>query len=299
MSKYLCFFLLALTCLACTTRSLERPDVPIVWGMRLNEPADASELSPNLAKLRELVMRSLVIELPLKADSAGLPRITVDAPGEIVGLMGRFKVRLHLAICNTNEEELFPIGRPANPALWFQTLRAEIHRNLEVLETYPPDRVIIGGDMLQVGYAVDEWRNLLAGLRVDFPGILFSVGGRTEFLDSSGLGALSDELCIDYPPMAGEELKAECRVENQHISDLAGKTSKPVFMYRANIIGETPLIQFKNRLRFWPDETQVSGICINTIYPKVPARDDHTYYGLADDADLLSYLQAYRLQTAE
>jgi hypothetical protein len=70
-----------------------------------------------------------------------------------------------------------------------------------------------------------------------------------------------------------------------------------LFIYRANIIGPEATLQVKNRLRFWPDSTQISGICINSIYPTIAARDSTTYYGLAKDKELFVFLEEYRRRT--
>ena len=99
--------------------------------------------------------------------------------------------------------------------------------------------------------------------------------------------------------MAGDELKPMSRAQNQDIAALASQQQRPVFIYRANIIGEDQLIQLKNRLRFWPSTLAINGLCINTLYPAIPVLDDHTYYGLQDNPDVLEYLKAYRRANAE
>ncbi len=294
MQKYLWLMLTLVVVSACAPPQLERPDVPIAWGMRLNAPEDAAEINPNLAKMRELVLRNLVLELPLVADTTGLPKAKVDAPRELGGLLSTYRVHLQLAFCNNNEQELFPIGKPLDPGAWFAQLGREIKRNLDLLPLTPPDRVIVGGDLLQVANETERWRELLDGLRTSYPKTSFSIGGRTTLLAQSELGALSDEITIDYLPMAGDELKAACRAENQRINALTSKYKKPLYIYRANIIGPDALLQVKNRLRFWPAEMKFNGLCINSLYAKIAARDDHTYYGLADDADVLAYLEEYR-----
>jgi hypothetical protein len=299
MQRYFLLFLIATMLVACSDPQLERPDVPMLWGMRLNEPADAAQLNPNLAKLRELVMRSLLLELPLKADSTGLPKAMVDVPTELTGLLSRYRNHIHLAFCNTQEAELFPSGKPSDMNAWFAALRKEIVRNVDLLQGTLPDRVIVGGELLQVADQSEAWTQLLAGLRAQYPGILFSIGGHTESFENSKLAAISDELAIDYAPMAGAELKAESRTENQRIAALAAQHDKPVFIYRANLLGEEQLLQLKNRLRFWPAEVKLTGLCINSLYASIAARDDHTYYGLADDAEVMAYLDAYRRAAAE
>lgn len=284
---------------ACSPRPLERQGVDIVFGMRLNEPRDVAELSPNLAALRDAGLRKLLIELPMKADSNGLPKVTVDAPAEIVGLMGRFKVELNLAFCSTNREELFPDSLAVDEGAWFAQLEAEIGRNLSALSAYPPDRVVIGGALGPVLPAKQAWKGLLERLRAAHKGVFFSVGGDLEALEESGLANVSDELAIDYAPIAGEVQKAESRTENQAIAAAAKACGKPVFLYRANLIGPDPVAQFRNRLRFWEEGVQLTGICINTLYPRVVLRDDSPYYGRKGDSTFVQFLQSYKAAAFE
>ncbi len=284
-------------CVACGPQNLERAEVPLAMGMRLNESADAAQLSPNLAELRSIMVRNLILEVPLVADRNGLPVVPVDVPKDAKGLLDKYRVRLQLAFCNNNEEEFFPFGHPADLKAWFSGLQTEISRNLDLLKGFPLERVIIGGTLLQVAKETEHWRTLLMQLRKSYPGIPFSIGARTELLENSKLAALSDEITIDYLPMAGKELKPESRTENQRIAALAQRLGKPVFIYRANIIGEEQLIQFKNRLRFWPAGAKLNGLAINTLYAIVPTRDDHTYYGLKDNPDFMEFVQAYRVHT--
>jgi hypothetical protein len=297
MQKYLLVISLAMVCVACGPQNLERAEVPLAMGMRLNESADAAQLSPNLAELRSIKVRNLILELPLVADRSSLPHVAVDVPKEAKGLLDQYRVHLQLIFCNNNEAELFPFGHPTDPKAWFSGLHTEICRNLDLLKGFPLERVIIGGTLLQVAKETEHWRDLLMQLRKSYPGIPFSIGGRTELLEDSELAALSDEITIDYLPMAGKELKPESRTENQRIAALAQKLGKPIFIYRANIIGEDQLIQFKNRLRFWPEGVKLNGLAINTLYATVPTRDDHTYYGLRDNPDFMEFVQAYRVHT--
>lgn len=299
MRKYFCYIILALSCLSCGPRALERAGIPIVWGMRINEFSDFQQLATNLGYLNADNDRQLLIEMPLRADSMGLPIVPVEIPAASIALLGEWKGDLSIAFCNTNEAELFPIGKPADLAAWFGALQEAIADQLKLFKSVAIKRVIIGGNLLQVHDADAEWLALLQSLRQQHPKTLFSVGGKPTLFENSALSKLSDELAIDYPPMAGDELKPMSRAENQGIAALVSALHQPIFIYRANILGEDQLIQLKNRLRFWPDGILINGICVNTLYPAIPAADDHTYYGLKDNPEVLDYLKAYRQLSAE
>ncbi len=299
MRKYFCYIIVVLSCLSCGPRALERPGITIVWGMRINEFSDFQQLASNLAYLQADNDRQLLIELPLRADSTGLPIIPMEIPQASIALLDGWHGELSIAFCNTHESELFPIGKPADVVAWFAALQKRIAHQLELFNSVPIKRVIIGGNLLQVHDADAEWLALLQTLRQQHPKTLFSIGGNPEFFENSELLKLSDELVIDYPPMAGDELKPMSRAVNQGIADLVSNLHQPIFIYRANILGEDQLIQLKNRLRFWPDGLSINGLCANTLYPTIPAEDDHTYYGLKDNLEVLDYLKIYRQTGAE
>lgn len=281
---------------SCAPKELERLKVPISWGMRLNDLEDAKEIGPNLASIRELGMRNISIELPLVADSAGFPSIPTHIPSETPGLLLRFKVKFNLIISTTNKESLFPEAAVMSPKEWFAILEQEVKKELGNLKIYMPSRVIIGSDLKPSFEYFDEWKTLLQNLRNSFPNVKFSIGGRAEEMQKSGLAEISDEFAIDYPPLVGENLKAQSRDQNSEIAAMAKGIGKSIYIYRANIIGPSPLIQIQNRLRFWPENLEINGICINTLAGKVAARDSKTYYGLADNEDAIDYLKYYKLK---
>jgi hypothetical protein len=288
------WLLLPLVMVGCGPKNLERSRVPIAWGMRMDDNLAESELCPNLALLRSHKMRSIYIELPLVADSTKMPMVEQPIPGHALTLLAKFKVKVHIAFTTTNVQELFPDGELHAPTLWFATLEKHIRHNLDVIKTYPPERVVIGSNLAPAEGYVAEWQGLFERLRKDYKDMFFSYGGRLENLDSTGLGAISDELSIDYPPIAGEDAKPGCRNYNTKIAELAKRLHKPVYIFRANIIGDDPLTQMKNRLRFWTSETRLRGICFNTLYSKLSLRDSTTYCGLQDNPEILEFVQEYR-----
>lgn len=280
--------------MGCRPIDLERPNVPIAWGMRFDTPAAAGELNSNLAKLREMVMRELVIELPLRADSAGLPIVPPLPLGDLSTLLGRYKVGLHLVFAPSAQEELFPEGRmKATPAAWFAALQQQVDSTLRLLKHYPIDRVVIGSHLGPVEQYTNEWGGLLDGLRKGRK-TLFSYGSDPSGLRKLGFLAHCDELAIDYPPAADDNPKPFSRAQNTLVAQLADSLQKPVFIFRANIMGEQQAEQFQNRLRFWPDQVQLNGVVVNSLYARIPMLDSTSYYGLADNPEFSAFLKEYR-----
>lgn len=280
---------------ACRPHELELPNVPIYFGMRINDQEDAAQLNPNLSQLRQMVFRRLVIELPLVADSSGLPKLGMQLPKESSGLLRTYRNELVIAFATTNEESLFPAAKLADPVAWFARLDSLVMSEMAVVSATMPTRVIFGSDLAPTSAQLDLWKQYLKKWRSAYPEVKFSIGGRLEALNQSGFAAISDELVIDYPPLVGDDLKSQSRELTSQISDFAIAQNLPVFVYRANIIGPNETAQIKNRLRFWHPNVRLQGICINTLSGKIAARDSVTYYGLADHPESLEYLQQYRL----
>lgn len=285
-----CLLLLA----GCRELDLEREQVPLAWGVRYDTPAAEAVFSPNLAHLREVKMRELVLELPLRADSAGLPSVPALPLGDMPMLLNRFRTRLHIVFAPTNQEELFPNGRlEASPEAWFAGLRKVVDSTLKVFGGYDISRVIIGSGLSLVEGYDAEWIRLIDSLKAGHS-YFVSYGANPDALSRLGFLAHCDELCVDYPPAADDNPKPFCRTVNTRIAAMADSLNKPVFIFRANVLGEQQLEQIQNRLRFWPPETRLRGITMNSLYARIALLDSTSYYGMADNPEIPAFLEEYR-----
>lgn len=285
----ICCFLLA----GCTSPDLERPQIKISWGMRMESPADEAQINPNMSLMRKMVMRQMVLELPVVADSNGLPKVVPIPMGTFMTLSRQYKNRFFLALTTTRDKDLFPTGTIDDPEAWFASLEAEVDSLMALLKGYPPERIIVGNDWLPAEAHPQSYRKMLESLRSKHLSF-FLYGARMDRLDEVPFWDAVSEIALDYTPTAEGDLKAISRKLNQKAGQFAVRQHQPLFIYRANIIGPEATLQVKNRLRFWPDSTQISGICINTIYPAIAARDSVTYYGLANKPELFDFLEEYR-----
>ncbi len=293
MRKYSWILLLAIAVSGCGPKYLERSGIPLIWGMRMDETADEFEFSENLAYVAESDANEILLELPLRADSFGLPVVGHIPSKESMRLLKDSKRTLSLVFATTNYKELFPTEDFPAPQIWFRYLNAALDSALAPFMGCEVSRVILAADW---GLMTDEneWRQILDHIRTKMPDALISFGARHEALHSKSLSVLSDEIAIDYAPIAGEELKSPCRTENLRITALAKQSGKPIFIFRANVIGENPALQIQNRLRFWQPEVEINGICLNTLYAKIPPRDATTYYGMADDPAVSDFIRVYK-----
>lgn len=279
---------------ACRELDLEREQVTIAWGIRYDTPAAQAVFSPNLARLRDVKMRELVLELPLRADSAGLPTVPALPLGDMPMLLNRFKTRLHIVFAPSNQEELFPEGRlTVSPDVWFEGLRKAVDSTLQTFKDFSLSRVIIGSQLKPVEQYDAQWVHLIDSLKAGHD-YFVSYGASPAALSKLGFLAHCDEICVDYPPAADDNPKPFCREVNTQIAALADSLHKPVFVFRANVLGEDQLEQLKNRLRFWPQQTRLRGVTVNSLYARIPLMDSTSYYGLADNPEVATFLEEYR-----
>jgi hypothetical protein len=295
MKHLLRFILPCLLLLAgCRELDLERSRVPLIWGIRYDTPAAEAVFLPNLAHLRDVKMRELILELPLRADSNGLPTVPPLPLGDMPTLLNRFRTHLHVVFAPTNQEELFPDGRlKVSPTAWFEGLHRAVDSTLEAFSGFSISRVVIGSGLTLVEKEDAEWKRLLDSLKTGHD-YFVSYGTRPAALAQLGFLPHCDELCVDYPPQADDNPKPFCRDINTQIAALADSLHKPVFVFRANVMGEQQLEQLKNRLRFWPSEVRLRGVAMNSLYARIPLMDSTSYYGMADNPEIAAFLEAYR-----
>jgi hypothetical protein len=287
---FICLFLFLS---ACGPADLERSRVPLIWGMRFDSPESEREVNANLALMRDLKMRELMLELPLLCDSAGLPFVPDLPIGSMKGLLLSYRVGLHLTFAPTNSKSLFPSDSlTVQPEAWFERLEKEINQVMEVFSPCPIDRVVVGSNLQPVEAFTSMWQSTFDSLRKGRE-TLFSYGGSLDRLADFDNLRVSDEFALDYRPISGEDMKAESRDYHEEIQYITDSLHMPLFVFRANIIGEDPLMQFKNRLRFWRPQTRHRGMAINTLYAPIPPRDAKTYYGLADNPEFMEFVHEY------
>lgn len=279
--------------IGCGAKPLERQGVEIIWGMRVNAPEDWLELRANLLTMDSLDMHALMIELPLKADSLGDPRIFC-LPGKAdLALLKSANLRLNLGFCTTKSDDLWYEDEALKLYDWNDSMQVELRRALNCFKNISLERVVIGPGSATDRFNGGAWKNLIAVGKTIAPNCRFSIAADREMLEKSEASAVSDELSIDCKILIPDEFKTASRSEHQRIASFASHMDKPVFLFRSNILGEQAMLQIKNRLRFWPDDLVVSGLCLNSLYPKITLRDQNPYYGTQDEPETAAFLVQY------
>ena len=268
---------------ACEPLDLERPGIPLQYGLRYDEPTSGTEWTRNVTT--NDLEAPLLVEIPLVADSNGLPAIP---PNNYLPLQEN-STPLDLVFSSLVDTLLFPPSQASLPSGWADSLTARVGTFVAALKR-PPGRIVLGINwrkvpdlQVQLQRIESEW---------SFEGIPLAF----SFLASDppeGSWRYGDFLAVAYPSL--NEPKRECIVLNPKIAELATiKPARPVFIYQSNVIGLDKTDQLRNLLRFWPAETEIEGLVLNSIYDRHPGRDSVSYFGFANDTAFTAFLESYQ-----
>lgn len=268
--------------MACAPLDLERADVDLHYGIRYDQESSAEAFPKNISD--NDLPSALLVEVPVQADSNGLPSIPAlnFAPLAETGATD-----LHLAFGSITDTLLFPEDQSELAPDWFPNL-------LQVLDTFlqscSPKKVILGNYWEQTLDFEEEWKLLLEELKKKYPQVEFGLGwvAAASIPDFVGAG---DFLALEYPPL--NEPKREAMSLNQELGGRALELGLPVYVYRANLMGKDKPDQLRNILRFWPDEVEVQGVVLNSIYDRIPSLDSSSYFGIVRDQPLQDFLEEY------
>lgn len=275
---------------------LERPNVPILQGLRLEiPPNDLSVCAENLKN--DFASRELSVELMVVADSGtGLPKISRTSLVEVSRLflgLQKYDFSYTIQLHHSNFRPLFFPDQKFNTEAWFSAYEKEIREELlPRLASAKVNRLTLGTYFEPIESETKHWQALFQSVRqVTKIPLLYVASveraGKIRFWQSC------DEIGIFYQTSIEQNDKVYAREWNEKLSALALKEKKPIFVAQANLIGENKLIQLENRLRFWDEDVVLKGLVVNNIFPIPAVCDTNTYFGLAKDEAMLDYLKGY------
>jgi hypothetical protein len=281
----------------------ERQGVPIVMGMRLDGGTTENDIFDNFHWLAQHHLSDLLVEVPFQASFSPPHRPLVDSLvlDQIAVLATEChtrKIKFHLALLTQNQMELFPKNRLEQPDGWFLQLEMVLHHLMNACGPYPPQRVILGENLQVAESYATKWESTFDHFRQRWQ-VPISYCSYSDRGSAEKLWAISDEICISYSSATDEDGLPFTRTQNLHISKLAQKWYKPVFIARANLLGNFPEKLFDYRLRHWDEGIDLKGLCINTIYSRLSPLDSSSYYGIKDHDVLLKKLDDYTGQQKE
>lgn len=284
---------------SCQPPIQERQSVPIVMGMRLDGGTTETDIFDNFHWLSSHQLSDLLVEIPFQASFVPPHRplidsLILDQIAVLASECHQRKVKLHLALLTQNQMELFPKNRLEQPDGWFLQLEMVVHHLLNACGPYPPQRMILGENLQVAESYATKWAESFERIRNRWH-IPVSYCSNSDRGTAEALWAISDEICISYSSASDEDGLPFTRSQNLHISQLAKQLKKPVFIVRANLLGNFPEKLFDYRLRHWDSTVEVNGYCINTIYSRLSPLDSSSYYGIKDRPALTGKMDDYHL----
>jgi hypothetical protein len=291
----LCFLALA-SCGFFACQPLERPNVPLLQGLRLELPPN--DLSVCAQKLKnDFACRELSVELMVVADSStGLPKISRTSLVEVSRLflgLQKYDFSYTIQLHHSNFRPLFIPDQKINTDAWFAAYQKEIQEELlPRLASAKVNRIALGTYFEPLESQTKHWQALFRSVRQVSRIPLLYVAS-VERAGQIGFWQSCDEIGIFYQTSIEQNDKVYARKWNEKLSALARREQKPLFIAQANLIGENKLVQLENRLRFWDKNVNLKGLVINNIFPVPAVCDTNAYFGLANDNEILNYLKDY------
>lgn len=290
--------LLTLTLLSCGSPHLEKSKIPLLWGCRLDDETTQQDLQRNIDEIKSQDLHDLLIEIPIHASSQppfypAIDSIFFHQIAEFAPLLKAENIQYHLCLTPYNIHKLFPTGRIEEPTDWFFSFARTLDSLLARCGEAGPERVIIGSNLFHAEAYPEGWKKLFERIRFRYK-VKISYGASISRASEISFWSASDELCLSYPPSPEENPKPFCRKHNLNAADLADSLKKPVFIFRANLVGPTKKRLFENRLRFWPEETKILGLTLNSLYPRIACLDTSSYFKLNEDQEFWEFWEEYR-----
>jgi len=276
------YFMLFL--LLCSCSSIERKDVPLALGLRIDDPIDPVLRSQDVETIKQLAIRHIVVELPVEAEAkSGLPKINRYARSElkkVITAYGSAGCRVTLQLTYFNYKMLFPDTLPqVEPDIWFAAYWAEIQALLQRIDyQHNVERIVLGSDFQAMEPYAGHWAKLITDVRTVYTGKV-TYAADLRRVEALKFWSAADEIGIRYYFDPGKDYKVSAQKLNPIAGLVAQKLSKPIYIASANVIGKDKTLMFKNVLRFWPEEVALSGVVINSIYPAtvVTFKDPYFY----------------------
>lgn len=275
---------------SCRSPALEREDIPLMWGIRYEGEEAANWLKRNIQT--EDRGREWMVEIPVVADDSMRPTIPDLPLKDLQNGLEDDQLTFNLAFTTSFEKELFPEGKFSDTTEWFKSLTHSIQECLGSFNK-EPERVIVGNDWKVTESAQGHWRQVFTDLRTSYKGKL-GYGWHGDRTSVPSWIDACDFFALEYPPVADPNPKPYCIQNNPRMAGVADSLGLPLFIYRANVMGNYKTIGLKNRLRFWPEEIPVSGLVANSLYPKLPLLDSSSYFGVMQDQEFINYWKSYQ-----
>lgn len=300
----------ALILVACEPE-LERPGVPIAMGWQTDRLASAAVRKADYARMKALGVEEVLLEVYVEAGPEGYPIINRTCRSHARKLLPELaKAGFTLSLSLVPDADKPPQTMQTNSLQqredrdesFFKGFAQEVIDAMPQRCLYPIKRLILASNVIPS-------KNWFKGKKLNQilkKRLCKNVGLYIGFTSSDIPKTIkaNPKLFHQYPIAIFYHQPAEgnWKTQAQQLHSLLGKSlmgqpaKQPparLFIAQANLIGPSKTVQFKNKLRFWPPEVQLDGVCINNLFNTSVLSDTSAYFGAAHDEELQAYLREY------
>lgn len=274
---------------ACT--SLERKEIPLACSVQAEGDMSMQQFSRDLYMLKSQGFDYFQLDIPLIRGEAGMPAVDTTIV-KILPLLSRMSAAYFpdwtLAIVRLHPDSIIDSisFRKQGSRLWCEKYIQASETYLERLSVHPT-RLVAGSNLPGADsiLCLNTW---LQNLSLKYKNLTWLI---PEEELPHPLHTHCTETGIIRSLTSDEASKPLARKMNQYIAEICG--DKPVFIgafYPRSAYAETDFI---NLLRFWPDQTELSGITFASLFPRPVILDTLSPGSAGYQTELIQEIEKY------
>jgi hypothetical protein len=287
----------------CAENKIERQSIPIDLSIRLDSYIDTVAFNNCWQIIASNGYHGIGLEIMVFRDSmTKLPRInrtSLTQLTKLVPILNKTNKPITIMMNHASIPPLFIDSDSINTDLWWQAYHLEIRNELidRVRGLKNLKRIIIGCNFFPFHRKQLPIHTLVQTLKAELDSPMITYTTTPEELKHFYHWAAMDEIGVYYLPTTSKEERKKIRAAHEEIEyrsvERKKRIQKPVYISHANITMHNKTYQFKNRLRFWHDDTQIAGLQINSVFNRFAPCDTAIWMGWAKDTSALNYLNSY------
>lgn len=273
-------------------RKLERENVEIAWGIRLDDYSkeNYSQIQKDISQFDA---KTLWIEIPVSqaknSDSIFVPIIDSIFLIRLQNAINFFPKSLTLNLSFVQKEGInFHIG---NAEIWLQNYSVLLEKTIKNFGQ-KSDWISLATDFAQTENLHFQWKKIFSSIKKSTKAKIFYTARLTQ-ISKLELWENSDAIGVSYEYVHNEKWKPFARKWNKKASEIAVNYKIPILISQANIISEDKVLQFKNELRFWDKDLKLVQICFNNISQKTVLSEEITPFSLKEEKEFYEFLKKY------
>ncbi|MEM6763384.1 MAG: hypothetical protein AAF824_04270 [Bacteroidota bacterium] len=285
----MCFLLVY----SCSPRNVKK-NTPISIGITLDEGCDSTSIQRTVGVLSDLNAATLVVDIPFQVEE--LQSFENASAFKYYETHPLDYLRAILKKDSIDYQLSFSLDNPTQKSTASVSLGdyfTEISGILLRSKSYLPSRIFFYGEFFLDTASISAMNQFVGQIREAIPALATEIyyAVQAETLDDEFEWEVPDGIALVYLPASLEGKGRYYHELNTRIGELAKKHQKPLSILRTNLLGKNKYGEFLFQLSYWPDEVEVKGINLNTLYCETAFLDEESPFALARENRLKQYLK--------